>query len=409
MRRLPSLMLPGVLLLALAPAAAAARTWRVAPLGTVDCDFRDIQPAVVAAAPGDTISIAPGWYWTLHTITAPAWTEETIVPVTKDDLTFIGAGVGRTYIGMPHYYAPAGAWPMVICSVEAHDATFRDITFLNMQTGIYWWQGRLTISNCSFQDLGTAVQCMADEGRIEDCAFDVSNGGTAISCGYTDAFTIERCAFTGAGHGIAAGELAMDVTIADCTFNGILGPIGYALGSTGTVRDVTITDAYYQGVAVGWDATVALENVSITCLPSAAGVLVGSGAMATLESVRCEGGQYGLTAAGFRAISGRNLALAGATVAAFRSHGPGTVALRQSHLLPASGLAVDAFRYGPDYGVLDLTGNWWGTTDPDAIAALIRDGNDDPVNRAYVDYHPFAGGEVPVERTTWGELKASFR
>lgn len=57
----------------------------------------------------------------------------------------------------------------------------------------------------------------------------------------------------------------------------------------------------------------------------------------------------------------------------------------------------------------DLTGNYWGTSDPDSIAAWIWDYSDDPATRAHIDYIPFAPSTVPRESRSLGDLKALFR
>lgn len=75
----------------------------------------------------------------------------------------------------------------------------------------------------------------------------------------------------------------------------------------------------------------------------------------------------------------------------------------------------------PDPDTLDFTGNWWGTPDPDSIATIIYDCNDDPGIGACVDFSdwcsdPSCSGQVtfvPDDGMTsplsWGRLKARFR
>jgi hypothetical protein len=130
---------------------ALARTWHVQPNGSGD--FRDIQPAVEAAAPGDTIRIGPGRFQQLHPIVAPAWTEDTIIAVTKDDLTFIGAGADLTILGMTSFYSPQGQAPKGICSVDSYDVSISNLTIENIETGIYWWRGTLKVDDCTFRAL----------------------------------------------------------------------------------------------------------------------------------------------------------------------------------------------------------------------------------------------------------------
>lgn len=61
----------------------------------------------------------------------------------------------------------------------------------------------------------------------------------------------------------------------------------------------------------------------------------------------------------------------------------------------------------------NCTGNWWGTTDPAAIAASIWDRNDNPAIRIIVDFDPWCeapGCDVThVQQSSWGSIKALFR
>ncbi len=61
----------------------------------------------------------------------------------------------------------------------------------------------------------------------------------------------------------------------------------------------------------------------------------------------------------------------------------------------------------------DATMNWWGTTDPDEIAAGIWDCEDDPDIWCHVLFDPWCatpGCDVtPIEPSSWGTIKAMFR
>jgi len=58
---------------------------------------------------------------------------------------------------------------------------------------------------------------------------------------------------------------------------------------------------------------------------------------------------------------------------------------------------------------IDMTDNYWGTTDEDQIAEWIWDGNDDPSIQAFVQYQPFASGPVGTEQQSWGQVKALYK
>jgi hypothetical protein len=60
----------------------------------------------------------------------------------------------------------------------------------------------------------------------------------------------------------------------------------------------------------------------------------------------------------------------------------------------------------------DLTNNYWGTTDPDSIAAWIDDANDHPGDlnyRGIVDFEPFLAEQVPVRKKSLSDVKGMFR
>jgi len=58
---------------------------------------------------------------------------------------------------------------------------------------------------------------------------------------------------------------------------------------------------------------------------------------------------------------------------------------------------------------VDLTNNYWGTTDAETIAEWIIDGNDDPSIHLFGIFEPFAGGSVPSQSMTLDALKALYR
>ncbi len=80
-----------------------------------------------------------------------------------------------------------------------------------------------------------------------------------------------------------------------------------------------------------------------------------------------------------------------------------------NHILRNSGefvLTPDLYGWSEH---LDLTNNYWGTTDVEEIAAHIIDGNDLPNSNLIVDFEPIADGPVPTAQTTLDGLKAMYR
>jgi hypothetical protein len=360
-----------------------ARTWRVELNGSGD--FRDIQPAVEAASPGDTIRIGPGRFQQLHPIVAPAWTEETIIAVTKDNLTFIGAGADQTILGKTSFYAPEGQDPKGICSVDSYDVSISNLTIENMEQGIYWWQGSITISSCLFRGFSLGVMSWVDNGSIQDCKFEISNDGKALGAELTGALSISRCEFSGYGQGFATGASAHNVHFVDCEFRDNRTAMVYDRWSTGSIRNTSITGSIFAGIIVTYNSEVDLSGVAIN------------------------GGEYGLLVLDGSVVTGSNVVIEGTSSATLNVASESQVTLNTCHLLPDTGVAVRTYAYFGTQVYLDLTGNFWGTTDADVIGSLILDSNDDPTVHCTVNFLPFADGPVPTEFTSWGDLKALFR
>ena len=82
-----------------------------------------------------------------------------------------------------------------------------------------------------------------------------------------------------------------------------------------------------------------------------------------------------------------------------------------NHILRGDGAwFVRTATYWPgDPTYIDMSSNWWGTTDLDEIAEWIYDGYDDEDVNGYVVYEPILGGPVATEQTTWSELKNMYR
>ena len=75
------------------------------------------------------------------------------------------------------------------------------------------------------------------------------------------------------------------------------------------------------------------------------------------------------------------------------------------------------FEVLPDVGscTVDVTMNWWGTVDPEQIAAGIWDCEDDPLLGGCVEFDPWAPGPgceptgVDPVADSWGTIKAMYR
>lgn len=366
---------------------ASARVWSVERDGTGD--FRDIQPAVNASAAGDTIRIGPGRFDQLHPCVAPAWTEDAIVAVVQDNLTFIGSGVDQTILGMVDPYWWGSSAPKGFCSVDSYSAIIKDMTIENIKTGIYWWRGVLTVENCilrgshgSFLGAGAFV----DDGSFTNCRFEIGGNAVGLACTFTDSLDVSNCVFEGYGHAFTTGASAGWISFTDCEFIGGTTAMSYAFGSSGFIRNTTVTQFLIAGL-----------------------VVLGNSVPMELEDVHIVGGQHGIIIDTGAGVSGVDVVIEETTIESIEISSDAVVAFNNSHILPATGGGVRAYGYIGNQFDLDFSGNYWGTTDADSIAAMIEDGIDDPGVHCTIQFEPFAPGPVPTEKKPLGSVKSMFR
>lgn len=370
--------------------SAHARTWQVELDGTGD--YTDIQPAVDAAAPGDTIRIGPGRFATFHPIIAPGWTEHTIVGVLKDALTFIGAGKDVTIVGPTQFFSPPGSNPKAFCSFGGFSSEISDMTIENVENGIYWSEGALYVDSCLFRAQDSSFLAMylfVDTGKISDSLFEMAGGGSAIvilnSLGNVQGFDIESCTIDGAHYGIRAAYGARNVHIKDCTINIAHMGVGFDQLSTGTLSRCNIGSA------------------------GASNVLAINGSEVSIADSSIEGGRLGVDVGDGAIVTATGTVVAGSTLAALSVSSNARASMAQCHILPASGWSVYCYPFDGSPITIVMTGNYWGTTDPLAIEASIHDSRYYSPNPYTVLYAPFANGPVPTETTSWGHLKALWR
>ena len=385
MRKLTILL---ALVLVLGSGDALGRVWHVELDGSGD--FRDIQPAVEVAAPGDTIMIGPGRFDTFHECVAPAWTEDAIVAMVQDDLTFIGAGQDQTYIGPQEYYYSNAYDPKAFCSVDGYSARIQDLTVDNIEHGIYWWRGRLDVLNCTLRGgpNSRALLLSLDGGLVKDCRIEIGDGGYGMGASYLDSLVVEDCEFIGNGTGFTTAAGVGQVDISGCKFTGNTHGLAFGFGCHGTIRNVEIIDTLSHALQIWYnDFPVFLENIHI------------------------DGGKYGIIVDGLDAdiVRGHSIIVENTTIWAVGQAASADVSLKNSHILPADGIAIHLSGYLNDHLNLDFTGNYWGTTDRDSIAARIVDFNDDSSIHGTILFEPFADGPLPTDKQSLGGLRAMFR
>ena len=357
-----------IFIIILAPIAARSATWNVEQDGSGD--FFEIQLAVDAAAAGDTIMIGPGRFDTFHPFTAPAWTEEVIVGVTKDNLTFIGSGKDVTNIGTSSPYGDIRENPKCFCSIEPYDCEIRDLTIENVENGIYWWGGNLIVQNCVFRnsrntDIG--IGFMFNSLKVLECDFELNGGALGISTHPPSGnISVLSCNFSGNGTGIIANE-TNGLNVEGCLFEDMGVGVQYDYGTTGTLSNCRLFDISVIGVRLSYNSVVEIHDVHFS--GSKEGMRIGSGSD----------------------LIGSRVVIENSTDTSILLISQAYVSLTESHIFPSVlGKAVWAQGFLYEHITQDFRGNYWGTTDPDMIAAMIQDSNDDPSIHTTVLFEPFS-------------------
>jgi len=374
-------------LILLAPVSAQPATWFVELDGSGD--FSDIQPAVDAAAAGDTIKIGPGRFDTFRPFTAPAWTEEVIVGVTKDDLTFIGSGKDVTIVGTSQPYGDPGEDPKSFCSIGSFDCKIQDLTIENVEEGIYWWEGNLVVEDCVVR--GNTITYIGigswfDSLMVNDCDFELNGGAIGITTHPPSGnISVLSCTFLGYGIGIGAIE-TNGINVEGCQFENLAVGAQFDYGTTGSLSNCQFLNSLVIGFEMSYNSYVEIHDVYFT---------------GSKEGMRISSGSD---------LIGSRVVIENSTGISILLMSQAYVNLTESHIFPSIlDKAVWAQGFLSEHVTQDFRGNYWGTSDPVAIAAMIQDSNDDPSIHTTVLFEPYSGEPVPTEQKSFGSIKAMFR
>jgi hypothetical protein len=373
----------------LIPALASAASITVLRDGTGD--YSTIQPALDAAADGDTILIGPGEYLEHATMRLPQWSldVESYANVTVDDLTIIGAGANETIIGPVEAAGVYDAGPAKLITYNGGgDLAVSGVCLRNGSHGMYV-AGRLFLDQCSFVGNLIPLEWMTSGGggRIRDCRFEedgtwqpthisirsiVSSTDVGI---LVEDCTAKRVAFFVIG--------ITGVTLRRCAMAGASTSVGVYGGAQICIDSCTINDT-----SVAVDVRHGLHN-QCTIIDSDL-----SASWATLW-----------VAARYGRVVVSNSSLGGGSGPVLKSDSEaGSSQINGCDLVKGSGPMVECVNSGLGTAVHDLRNNYWGTTDEATIRSWIIE-----ANRQTVLHSPFAGQSVPTETTTWGDLKALYR
>lgn len=366
---------------------ARGAVWRVEKDGSGD--YTVIQDAVDASASGDTIMIGPGRFseYTDHTYAGNLW--HTYVHMVAGSLTLIGAGEDATLIGAES----AGTW-------ESWEYAI----------GVFFWpaapNGALVVEHLTLEDLVHGAYAESGRVDISNCTFR----RTRLGIWTHTPGTVHLCRFEGVyGTGILASNPSRDVSVTQCEFRDTDSAFYFGGVANVAVRDNTVIGCENVGFFDQCSGSATHNTFSVT---TGAGLVVyGPGSYTITENV-FDGGTaniyFGLGAS--NAVCERNV---------FRGSRDSAVdvvsctpRIRNNDVFKDRGRAVILGGYSqlPDRFV-DMTGNYWGTANPDSISAWIVDGHDivSPQIHGFVNFQPFSSVPVPTEKTSLGSVKSLFR
>ena len=355
-------------------------------------DYTQIQPALDAAASGDTVLIGPGEFTELIPSYIPGYGYEVEVCayVRVPNLTIIGAGAGQTILGPTTYQGSQQTFsPKCMVWLDGNDRFVEGITFRNCYEGMHIVEGPLFVEACEFRNNGGRGIIWATHdagGIIRNSMFlstIIGNDGLSVIWG-GGGIIVENCNFDNAGIYISSIQ---DISFLNCEMkNGIAG-IELAAGARVTLNYCNIFNCSVAGVA--------LNSVAAHC---------------TINSCEISGDIWAVDATSEGVLDISNSILTGGSDCVIWLNNPGPISVHNSHIIKNGPLAINCWNH-ESLGLVthDLTGNYWGTTNPDSVASWIWDQNDDPANFSIVNFLPMADGPVPTENTSFGSIKAMFR
>ncbi len=386
------ILLFSILVVVICTSVSEARIWHVEKDGSGD--FTVIQDAVDAAESGDEILIGPGRFeefTTFHEGGNSYW--DVYVSVMGKDLSFLGSGAGETIIGPVDSSINEHNAIGISCIEGPSTISARGILFENLNyEGIWLQYGNLEVENCIFRNGYIGVMMKASEGgHVIDCHFENLEEFGVLGTAPTVGFLVEDCTFENTYGGVNfnwGGSL--DCHVRNCTMTGGTlgrGGVSFAQGASGSVSNCSISDFSNYG-AVFSDA----------------------GEVAFFDNVIEQDEGWGISLNGSAFLDFHdNFVSSNAGCIALND--PDPMSFHGNHFSRGEGAwfvkTNTYYPYGPV--TVDMSGNWWGTTDLEELAEWTYDGNDNSNVWIFINYLPLADEPVSTESTTLGGLKALFR
>lgn len=387
-RRMFELATLVVALAAVATSHAEAATIHIEQDGSGD--FTEIAAGILAASPGDTIRIGPGWYQDSEPFTTGGSTEDTFVAVDVDSLTILGEDRDSVIIGPEEpSFTTQGPRGIVLLDGVVTYARLESMTIVNVGSAVF------ATSSFTAQDIA-AVGCR------RGFAFAFARGVTL------EDVSTANVELPIVGAGPMDGTVVSGGEFLDCPNSG---------GLVFTTNAVGISVDGARFVNCGLQFSLSSSGTLMRSSFEGSGAFVQLGDFSVLEMVGCVFGEAisNLSVNGESHVSGRDNVLLGGSVTTIRFTGNSTSALTNSHIFRVDGspaILAEAYRVGPVQ--IDLRGNWWGTTNADSLRAWIVDGEDLDNPPFYEEmgevlFEPFAPGPVSGKAESIGSFKARFR
>jgi len=355
-------------------------------------DFATIQPALDVAADGDTVLIGPGEYteWSWVRLPGYGYDIKSFAHLRSDDVTLIGSGIASTVIGPAIYEGSGGTFSPKGITYQVGDGSLyvSDLTVRHCYDGLFL-KGTLYMDRCRLENNGGGLfwGTVGAGGWVRDTVLEVTEP-----------------IFDPIGFDIGAGGAGSDIVMERCqsdrgaTIRGVQGAI--------------ITDCHMAGLAVYSGAHVTVANCELR--GGNVGISLSLGSSSYCEVYGSElGGAFGAlnissSARGSQYVVENCRLEGGSHGILYSGSGAGASTLTGCDLVKGSGPMVEC---APSASMVthDLRNNYWGTTDEATIQSWITDHSDNPSIGATVLYSPYSGQSVPIESTSWGDLKALFR
>jgi hypothetical protein len=383
------------------PSIGTAKTWFVERDGSGD--FIVIQDAVDAAASGDTIKIGLGRFDEQHIVTVPGWSESVRVLVTQNELTIIGSG-SETIIGQEATWNPEqGGHKGIVGGVwwGNHVLRIEDVHFENMRQAVYTANESsggesIKLQGCTFNGNHTSLWLLGDGGtvRVNYCDFQNSTTEGISIVGWNQAeMEIRECDFVRSNYIYSTNAINVsgiqNLIIENC--NIVESSVGISISSSefALVKNCVFDNQGIVALSIPMNSNVHIENCQFRnqykVLTSATG---GNVNIDMVDSIIEDVEYCSVDISGVENLTVHNCDLAKGSRGVVH---------------------MDAYGVCPYTGHLDMTTNYWGTTEPDSIDAWIFDRYDSEDACYWIEYEPFETQSTPVEKKSLGGFKAMFR